>query len=196
MRTKSDWENIEHKYKILFFGDSVTFGGSYIDNEDLFSEKFCKLYQNSICGNYGVNGYRLHNLNLRINKISNKINFDHLIIVISSSFSDSKSNFYDFPFYEEFNYKFLKATSKILNYILFKYNLKNNYHRKIKENIKGNVANINNLINTLNNTKKKVDVFIVPTIENLNQNKNLTHFIEEIRSSNLNVYNLYEDIKK
>ena len=196
MRTKSDWENIEHKYKILFFGDSVTFGGSYIDNEDLFSEKFCKLYQNSICGNYGVNGYRLHNLNLRINKISNKINFDHLIIVISSSFSDSKSNFYDFPFYEEFNYKFLKATSEILNHILFKYNLKNNYHRKIKENIKGNVANINNLINTLNNTKKKVDVFIVPTIENLNQNKNLTHFIEEIRSSNLNVYNLYEDIKK
>ena len=39
-------------------------------------------------------------------------------------------------------------------------------------------------------------MFIVPTIENLNQNKNLTHFIEEIRSSNLNVYNLYEDIKK
>ena len=98
MRTNSDWENIEHKYKILFFGDSVTFGGSYIDNEDLFSEKFCKLYQNSICGNYGVNGYRLHNLNLRINKISNKINFDHLIIVISSSFSDSKSNFMIFHF--------------------------------------------------------------------------------------------------
>ena len=196
MRTNSNWSNIEDKYKILFFGDSVAFGGSYIDNEDLFSEKFCKLYINSICGNYGVNGYGLHNLNSRIKEVSNKINFDHLIIIISNSFSNSKNNLNDFPFYEKFNYKFFRASFEILNHILFKYNLKNNYQQTEKKTDQSKIANINDLITTLNKTKKKVDIFIVPTIENLNNNKKNSHFIEKIYSENIKVYNLYDDIKK
>ena len=34
MRTNSDWKNFSNKSKIIFFGDSVVYGGSYIDNKD------------------------------------------------------------------------------------------------------------------------------------------------------------------
>ena len=90
MRATDNWKNENDKYKILFYGDSVTFGGSYVDNKDLFSEKLCILIKNSLCGNYGVNGYQLHNLNLRIRETLKKISFDHIIVVVSDSFSFGK----------------------------------------------------------------------------------------------------------
>ena len=40
MRSNSDWKN-DRKNKIIFFGDSVTYGGSVVSNDDLFSEKIC-----------------------------------------------------------------------------------------------------------------------------------------------------------
>ena len=43
MRTNYKWSDNKNLNKIIFFGDSVTFGGSYVDNLNLFSEKFCKI---------------------------------------------------------------------------------------------------------------------------------------------------------
>ena len=37
MRSLNDWKE-DRNYKIIFFGDSVTFGGSIVNNSDLFSE--------------------------------------------------------------------------------------------------------------------------------------------------------------
>ena len=57
-------------FRILFFGDSVTYGGSLVNNEDLFTEKVCnKLNKNNKkfeCGNYGTNGYSLFSIIRRI----------------------------------------------------------------------------------------------------------------------------------
>ena len=36
------------------------------------------MISNSICGNYGVNGYRTENLKLRINEVKNKFEFEYL----------------------------------------------------------------------------------------------------------------------
>ena len=195
MRTNYNWKNTNDKYKILFFGDSVTFGGSYIDNKDLFSEKLCELIKKSICGNYGVNGYKIHNINVRVQDIIKKIDFDHLIIVVSDSIEDGRSNFIDFPFYENFNYKLFKSTFEIVNHILFKYKLKNNYHKYEDKNINQKITNLSDLAKTLSNSSINVDIFILPTIQNLNQNYNKKHLIENINSKNLKVHNIYEDIK-
>ena len=74
MRTNSDWTDLSNKKKIIFFGDSVTYGGSYIDNKDLFSQRVCDdFFQNAICGNYGVNGYNIENIHLRIVNFSRKL---------------------------------------------------------------------------------------------------------------------------
>ena len=196
MRAIHNWKDENNKYKILFYGDSVTFGGSYIDNEDLFSEKLCKLIKNSLCGNFGVNGYQLHNLNLRIQETLKKINLNHLIIVVSDTFLSGKSNFNDFPFYEKFDYNLFRSSSEILNHILFKYDLKNNYHNDQTNNISIKLTDLNDLINTLSSTKINIDVFILPSIENLNQNYNKKHFLEKTHFKNLKVHNMYADIKK
>lgn len=39
MRSSSNWETNNNQIKILFIGDSVTYGGSVINNSELFSEK-------------------------------------------------------------------------------------------------------------------------------------------------------------
>ena len=111
-------------------------------------KNFCKIKKNSICGNYGTNGYKLENINLRIDKITSRLDFDHLIIVSSSSLTAGKSIFFDFPFYENFNYKIFKSTTEILNHILFKYKIINNYHEK--KNYK--IQKINDDF-SINNTK-------------------------------------------
>ena len=45
LRTNEDWD-IKKDNKILFLGDSVTYGGSYIDNTELFSNLAAKGLKN------------------------------------------------------------------------------------------------------------------------------------------------------
>ena len=43
MRTSEKWSEKSNKNKIIFFGDSVTYGGSIVSNQDLFTSKICKI---------------------------------------------------------------------------------------------------------------------------------------------------------
>ncbi len=57
--------------KILFIGASATWGGSYIDDKDLFSSVVCErlektIHRNFTCGNAGVNAYGVDNMSARI----------------------------------------------------------------------------------------------------------------------------------
>ena len=63
LRSLYSWEN--DKKKIIFLGDSVTYGGSYIDDKDIFSHQVCKNLKNFTCGNAGVNAYSLKNIVMR-----------------------------------------------------------------------------------------------------------------------------------
>jgi hypothetical protein len=68
LRSTTDWDG---KNKILFVGDSVTYGGSYIDDAEIFSEIACaKLragaHKHAICGNAGTNAYGVRNMLRRI----------------------------------------------------------------------------------------------------------------------------------
>lgn len=199
MRTNYNWSNVEQNYKILFFGDSVTFGGSYIDNKELFSEKLCKKVVNSVCGNYGVNGYKINNINSRIKNITNKIDFDHLIIVVSNSIENGHSNFYEFPFYERYNYKIFKSSFEIFNHFLFKYKLKNNFHKNktiTNHVLQSNMSVFIKTLQNLNQRNKKIDIFILPTLENLNSASNKRHFLEKLKTKKFNIYNMYNEMKK
>ena len=200
MRTNYKWSDNRNIKKILFFGDSVSFGGSYIDNSNLFSEKFCKLKQNSICGNYGTNGYKLDNINLRIEEIANLIDFDHIIIVTSSSLTAGKSIFSDFPFYENFDFKILKSTREILNHFLFKHKIINNFHDNdelYKNSITNKEFSINNtkkIIEKLKEKGIKINFFILPTLEDLDNKKKFKHILENIAIENVDIINLYDEI--
>ena len=47
---------------IIFVSDSVTYGGSYIDDTELFSSRYCENNSKLICLNAGVNGWGTYNM--------------------------------------------------------------------------------------------------------------------------------------
>lgn len=61
LRTDSDWDQNPHN-KILFLGDSVTYGGSYIANDALFSHLTVQNIPGWHAGNAGVNGWGVSNV--------------------------------------------------------------------------------------------------------------------------------------
>ncbi len=65
VRADRDWdENIENK--ILFLGNSVTYGGTYISNNDLFSHLAVQGLSDYVAGNAGVNGWGIENISALI----------------------------------------------------------------------------------------------------------------------------------
>lgn len=65
LRASSDWDAKLRTDRVLFVGDSVTYGGSYIDNQDLFSEVATR-GTSLIPGNAGVNGWGVLNMHALI----------------------------------------------------------------------------------------------------------------------------------
>ena len=70
LRSTEEWDN-KSSVKLLFFGDSVTYGGSYIDDKKIFSELTCSNLnqiekKKYLCGNAGVNAYGADNVKYRI----------------------------------------------------------------------------------------------------------------------------------
>ena len=70
LRSTRDWSDAAAA-KILFIGDSVTWGGTYIDDADTFADGVCqRLTQASgksyVCGNAGANQYGTDNMAERI----------------------------------------------------------------------------------------------------------------------------------
>ncbi len=69
LRTDDDWDQ-PGALRVLFIGDSVTYGGAYIDNRELFSTRVCERLRASgvqaVCANAGTNGYGTDNMAYRI----------------------------------------------------------------------------------------------------------------------------------
>ncbi len=63
LRANQDWGHKKSEQKrVLFLGDSVTYGGSYIDNTELFSSLVFKNHKNIVTANAGVNGWGILNI--------------------------------------------------------------------------------------------------------------------------------------
>jgi hypothetical protein len=61
LRADVEWDNKREK-KILFLGDSVTYGGSYISNSELFSTLAVRGLDGYLSGNAAVNGWGVENV--------------------------------------------------------------------------------------------------------------------------------------
>lgn len=62
LRAEEDWDAHNFHHKVLFLGDSVTYGGSYVDNQQLFSYLAVKSFPPYQGGNAGVNAWGVHNV--------------------------------------------------------------------------------------------------------------------------------------
>ena len=118
-------------FRILFFGDSVTYGGSIVNNEDLFTNKVCsKLNGNGIkfeCGNYGTNGYSLFSTIRRIKYT--ELNDANLIILtlIGNNFPRTFHNVLSQPFWSKSIDNFFPALTEVLFIYVDKYRNKFKY---------------------------------------------------------------------
>ena len=86
LRALEPWQGVVG-HKVLFVGDSVTYGGSYIDDSEIFSEVFCaqkKLLSDQpiVCGNAGINSYGILNMSMRLRHDARIQDADTIVIVI------------------------------------------------------------------------------------------------------------------
>lgn len=107
--------------KIVFVGDSVTYGGSYIDNKELFSQLFCEISENNYyCLNGAINSWGTHNMGRFISnfELYSKVEPKEFILVFLPG--DEKRNlrsFTDTPYWEN-EPKQPKAINEVLKFFL------------------------------------------------------------------------------
>ena len=183
LRSDKEWVKTNNKL-ILFMGDSVTYGGSKIDNTELFSEKVCKhLGKKFLCGNAGINGYGVLNMVLR-SRYDDRINNADIVIfvVILDDFWRGLVDIEPKHYFISSPNKILPAMEEALNYAGWRYDINRYLAHKIKPNLdkvskknkmeKENKAhfntaefalqNLNQEISRLISKEKKVFVFYSP----------------------------------
>ena len=119
-------KKIEKKFfDFLFFGDSVTYGGSYIDDDETFSSIVCNNLNRSrnkkdlTCGNAGVNAYGIKNIIPRINYLKDKYPNNKIIItVITGNFLRNFSQIESLPYFTKRNDYLFKASVELIAFSL------------------------------------------------------------------------------
>ncbi len=132
LRSIYNWKNNKEK-KIVFLGDSVTYGGSYIDDKNLFSHIVCKKLDQFTCGNAGVNSYGVHNTIMR-SKYDERIQTADIFVFLfpPDDFLRDYRNSKTAHFYLN-NKKFLlPSITEAISFISTKYDL-NNYISKLND---------------------------------------------------------------
>ena len=190
LRAIHNWAENYDKKKIIFFGDSVTYGGSYIDDKETFAHLTCEYINNSnyICGNAGVNAYGIFNIVYR-SKYDARLFDDNLRIffLVPDDFYRGLQNANTAHFYMKENKFLFPAIFEALNFLATKYNLRNylskNSDSKIENNknslIDESIEILNSEIERLVSAQKKVIIFFSNS-----KSKNITNdkLLEKIKN--------------
>lgn len=127
LRSIFNWKENKDKKKIIFFGDSVTYGGSYIDDKETFVHLSCKYIKNInyICGNAGVNSYGIFNIAYRSKYDSRLTNDDlRVFLLVPDDFYRGLQNYNTAHFYMNENNFLFPAIFEAINFVSTKYNIR------------------------------------------------------------------------
>lgn len=122
LRAHPDWGTSPIQDRILFLGDSVTYGGSYIDNDKLFSRHAAQAL-NLIDGNAGVNAWGVLNIHALITEMPFLPAATYVTVLPEGDFYRGLNRIGGQPFWTrqpEF------ALEEIIYYGLYKLNLRMN----------------------------------------------------------------------
>ena len=188
LRSIDKWD--QDKKKILFIGDSITYGGSYIDDKELFSHLVCLEEEKTVCGNAGVNAYSIINMVYRSKYDIRLSNADVVIFLVApGDFYREYANAQSAHFYLNNKDFALPAITEAISFFATKYDI-NRYISKKNDSKTDNIFDLIDLsIELLNNEitrlEKNKEVLIFYTIEKNDPNsKNI-----------LNSY-IYQNLKK
>ena len=168
LRSLNKWKN-NSKRKIIFLGDSITYGGSYVDDKDIFSSLICKKKSEYICGNAGVNAYSVINVVMRSKYDTRLYNGEIYIFTLAPGdfyrqYKDSKTA----HFYLNSKKFILPSITEAISFVFTKYDL-NKYiskkddtsaYRHKTELIDYSISLLNSEITRLENLGKKFYYFI------------------------------------
>ena len=198
LRTIFDWKKNKKK-KIIFFGDSITYGGSYIDDKEIFSHLVCEKLKNYTCGNAGVNAYSIINIvnRSKYDKRLKDIN-KYIFLVAPGDFYREYADSKKAHFYLNQKRFFLPAITEAISFVATKYDINNFISKRDDTKIEMNkldlidysMALLEKEIKRLENENK--DVFLFYTIEK-NDRRSASKINKYILSnlSNLKIKNFY-----
>lgn len=184
-RVTSDYEGfrINHTKKInattkfiIFIGDSVTYGGSYIDNRNIFSSKICELIsKNYYCLNNGINSWGVTNMGRFISNFqlySERKPQRFILIILPGDEQRNLRSLSGTPYWEN-EPKFPQALNEIIKFLNQKYFIpslqkSSTLNSDQKVNFKDNLIKIQRdliweeLKYSLKNSIYPVDIVITP----------------------------------
>jgi len=109
---------------IVFVGDSVTYGGTYIDNSDTFASLYCRLFNDKkVCLNNGVNSWGTLNMGRFISNFeiySKRTPVKFILVILPGDERRNFRSFSDTPFWSN-QPRQPKAINEIMRFILFNY---------------------------------------------------------------------------
>ena len=185
LRSLYNWSENKNKKKIVFFGDSVTYGGSYIDDKELFSHLVCKSLKSNdyICGNAGVNSYGIINIVYR-SRYDNRINDTDIkiFLIIPDDFYRGLQNSKTAHFYLNDKNFLLPAIFEAINFVATKYDLNNfiskrdttTKYNNQKELIDEAIMLLSSELKRLDNRNEKFLLFYSP---GKNENSDINKYI-------------------
>ena len=197
--------------KIYFLGDSVTYGGSYIDDNDLFSSKVCKKLKvidnyTFTCLNGGVNAYGFENIFKRLEFLDYKEKDFVVITFILGNFYRNFIQIESLPYFTKKNNNIFKANLELFSYFLdklrnkirFKERKFKDYQEKdnfaaLKLKIEKDISKIKNLSNNNGN----IIILFSPSKNNYKK-KNLFEiedYLFDNFTNNINFFSLKDYIK-
>ena len=141
LRSQKSWFNNADR-KVLFLGDSVTYGGSYVSDDQVFASLACKDLESFTCFNAGVNAYGILNMVTRSHFDKRIEDADIVVFVfIWGDFLRGLNNSDTAHFIMREPPKYFSATWEVLNFIAAKYTEDFKFGKKVDINN----SNINDL---------------------------------------------------
>ena len=203
---------------IVFVGDSVTYGGSYIDDSETFSALFCKRSNYSVCLNSGVNSWGVYNMGRFISNFevySSEKPSKIVLVILPGDLSRNFRSFSDTPFWDA-PPAFPSGINEVISYITWRYFLpslrsappKKNAHQVEVSRAKSALQNElawKDLRGYIENSSYPIDVVITPPLKwfkrspshkHSSESKWFAEKLEQLKAvENVNrVCNLYEQI--
>lgn len=206
LRSIENWKDSKKK-KILFIGDSVTYGGSYIDDKKIFSHLVCDELKKFICGNAGVNAYGIINMVNRSRYDERIQNADVVIFLFSGfNFTREYANSDIAHFYLNNNNYFLSGLMEAISFISTKYDINNYLSKKNdtkkynhrKELVDYSIKKLISEVRRLNEDKKKVLIFYsIKNIDKESKNQHNQYILKNLTNTKLkNFYSLENILNK
>jgi hypothetical protein len=177
LRSQKSWFNNSNR-KVLFLGDSVTYGGSYVRDDQAFASLACKDLKAFTCFNGGVNAYGILNMVTR-SRFDKRIEDADIVVFVFiwGDFLRGLTNSDTAHFIMREPPKYFSATWEVLNFIAAKYTADFKFGKKVDIN-NSNIndpflvasfayENLSNEVLRLQKSGKKVILISSPSVEEI-----------------------------